>query len=364
MGTSSYEKSVKGATKVKNAAPKAKYIEYLLTATHDPSSTADVFRFLSIRLSDTAWTVVFKALLVVHILIREATPGVALSYLADNPRILQISGISEVSFQGRNIWAYAEYLQARARAYGDTGIDFVKSDGQGRLRRMTVAKGLLRETEIVQKQIHALLKCSDFLTDEPENEIMLTAFRLVTLDLLTLFSVMNEGTINVLEHYFTLSRPDSEYALKLYRRFSAQTDAVVKFLRTARRFEHATRLQIPNLKHASTDLEKLLEDDLNDPEFDARRKEYRDQKDAEKSGKVGKLRPTRSGNATPAPLPKDNPPTLPNRPATASQAARPQKDLVDFFDSIDPTTSQANTQAARRPSTQESSGKQDFSASH
>jgi hypothetical protein len=36
------------------------------------------------------------------------------------------------------------------------------------------------------------------LTDEAENEITLTAFRLLTLDLLTLYSVMNEGTINVL----------------------------------------------------------------------------------------------------------------------------------------------------------------------
>lgn len=36
------------------------------------------------------------------------------------------------------------------------------------------------------------------LTDEPENEITLTAFRLLTLDLLSLYGVMNEGTINVL----------------------------------------------------------------------------------------------------------------------------------------------------------------------
>lgn len=39
------------------------------------------------------------------------------------------------------------------------------------------------------------------LTDEPENEISLTAFRLLTLDLLTLYSVMNEGTINVLGRF-------------------------------------------------------------------------------------------------------------------------------------------------------------------
>lgn len=39
------------------------------------------------------------------------------------------------------------------------------------------------------------------LTDEVENEITLTAFRLLTLDLLTLYSVMNEGTINVLGEF-------------------------------------------------------------------------------------------------------------------------------------------------------------------
>jgi phosphatidylinositol-binding clathrin assembly protein len=37
-----------------------------------------------------------------------------------------------------------------------------------------------------------------FLSHEPENEITLTAFRLLTMDLLALFHVMNEGTINVL----------------------------------------------------------------------------------------------------------------------------------------------------------------------
>ena len=33
---------------------------------------------------------------------------------------------------------------------------------------------------------------------DPDNEITLTAFRLLTLDLLELFKIMNEGTINVL----------------------------------------------------------------------------------------------------------------------------------------------------------------------
>ena len=60
--------------------------------------------------------------------------------------------------QGYNIRRYSDYLISRARAFEKTKTDYVRS-GQGRMRRLTVEKGLLRETEIVQRQIRALLKC-------------------------------------------------------------------------------------------------------------------------------------------------------------------------------------------------------------
>ena len=44
------------------------------------------------------------------------------------------------------------------------------------------------------------------LSNEPENEISLTAFRLLTMDLLILYHVMNEGTINVLGKKFKVKR--------------------------------------------------------------------------------------------------------------------------------------------------------------
>lgn len=43
-----------------------------------------------------------------------------------------------------------------------------------------------------------LLTRLQLLMDDIENEITLTAFRLLVLDLMTLYAVMNEGTINVL----------------------------------------------------------------------------------------------------------------------------------------------------------------------
>lgn len=66
-----------------------------------------------------------------------------------------------------------------------------------RLEKLSVDKGLLRETEVVQHQLTALLKC-DVMETEPENEITITVFRLLVLDLLALFQALNQALINIL----------------------------------------------------------------------------------------------------------------------------------------------------------------------
>ena len=63
-----------------------------------------------------------------------------------------------VQEQGGNIRHYYDYLISRAKAFKGAQIDWVK-EGPGRLKRQTIDKGLLRETEVVQKQIACLLKC-------------------------------------------------------------------------------------------------------------------------------------------------------------------------------------------------------------
>ena len=60
--------------------------------------------------------------------------------------------------QGINIRRYSDYLLERARGFRDTKVDFVRL-GAGRLKKLTVDKGLLRETEAVQDQIKALVRC-------------------------------------------------------------------------------------------------------------------------------------------------------------------------------------------------------------
>jgi hypothetical protein len=54
-----------------------------------------VFRALQFRLRDSTWTVVFKGLITVHLMIREGSPDVTLSFLAKNRNMLAISNFTD-----------------------------------------------------------------------------------------------------------------------------------------------------------------------------------------------------------------------------------------------------------------------------
>lgn len=89
---SSYDKSVKGGTKIKLAPPKSKYVEHILSATHaGEAGVAEVFRSLQHRVRDSTWTIVFKSLIIVHLMIRDGEPDVTLRYLAAHPRNLSVA---------------------------------------------------------------------------------------------------------------------------------------------------------------------------------------------------------------------------------------------------------------------------------
>lgn len=144
----------------------------------------------------------------------------------------------------------------------------------------------------------------------------------------------------VQEHYFEMSRPDAERALSIYRAFAKQTEQVVQYLSVARHYEHATRLEIPKIKHAPTGLANSLEEYLNDKDFEVNRRQYLAQQEARKRGKSSNgtkkpfdtVKPTSSKTSTannfPSPKPSQAAPAKP-------EPKGPALDLIDFFDSIE-----------------------------
>jgi hypothetical protein len=83
-------------TMLQAAPPKTKYIEHILIATHSGEhGVAEVFRSLQNRLRDSTWTVVFKSLITVHLMIREGSPDVTLAFLASHRNMLSISSFTD-----------------------------------------------------------------------------------------------------------------------------------------------------------------------------------------------------------------------------------------------------------------------------
>ncbi|RWA14999.1 hypothetical protein EKO27_g7 [Xylaria grammica] len=334
------------------APPKTKYIEHILVATHaGEAGVGEVFRALQNRLRDSTWTVVFKSLITVHLMFREGSPDATLSYLARNRNQLAISSFTDAQIQGRNIRHYASYLAERVRAYKDTKIDWVRAK-ETRLESLSVEKGLLRETEVVQRQLSALLKCD--VLDEPENEITITVFRLLVLDLLSLFQVLNQGMINILGHFFEMSKVDAERAMDIYRHFTKTTDAVVQYLTVARQWEPHTRVEVPKLKHAPVNLRRQLEDYLNDPDFEINRRQYMAEQQAKKKGGLSKgEKSTAEAKAEAAkPFPVVNASSSVSAPNAPQATKGPDPDLIDFFDSIEQNQTTMSTQPNAQPTQQ------------
>ncbi|KOS15624.1 anth-domain-containing protein [Malassezia pachydermatis] len=271
---SHYEKLVKGATKPKPSLPKEKYINPILQAAEGSSNgLQSVFRALQSRLQDSNSTVVFKALIVLHTMIRSSSATSVQSYLAGDPSAIRLrrvatNGLAEFSYS-RTVTRYATYLENRIIIFRELGYDVVlsgKRDRFSRLRKLTVSKGLLQEISQIQRVMTSLLDCS-FLAEEQHDELTMAAFQMILKDLMTFYMGMNEGIINMLEHYFEMSKPEAEHSLELYRRFCFQTENVLAFLDSTKKHSYQLRSAIPNLKHAPLSLANALEEYLHETDF-------------------------------------------------------------------------------------------------
>lgn len=227
-----------------------------------------------------SWPSIYKALIVIHIMIREGSENITLEYLGRHQRVLDIEDhIHRAPAMGR----YARYLACRGQQFQETKIDHVRyktRQGFTRLHSLSVQKGLMRECDSVLIQLEALMKCQYQEQDIVNDDVLLMAYRLLVHDALSLFQVLNEGVINLLEHFFELSKPDAEQALDIYRGFRRITSKAINFLRTAKELEFKTMLHVPNIKHAPTSLVSSLEMYLNDPDFEKNHRQYMAEKQA------------------------------------------------------------------------------------
>ncbi|KAG8926056.1 hypothetical protein FRC00_003318 [Tulasnella sp. 408] len=332
-------------------------------------------------------------------MIRNGATDNVLQHLSQSD-ILRLRNVGNGQWEGyappQNLTKYAQYLDYRIRAYRDLKHDPIRVQSENnrdmragdmaaedsrrdslasssrradpslvsrrqtvvgrKLRIMTVEKGLLRETKVVQRTIDTLLECKFYL-DNLDDELTITALRILVKDLLILFQAVNEGVINLLENYFEMSHVDATTALSLYRHFCSQTEGVLEYLTVARKLENILNVPIPNLKHAPVSLAGSLEEYLNDPSFEQNRIEYKTNKESadrklkeERTSGRRRHDPKKVADASIEaeeipPVPKLDPAkkqeaaTTSTTATAATNAQAPkqevQKELADFFASIE-----------------------------
>ncbi|KAF9363400.1 hypothetical protein BGX34_004219 [Mortierella sp. NVP85] len=336
------EKAVLGATKPKCMYPKYKYLDTLLFgATTSMHNIMLIMNALQPRLSNQTWTISFKSLLIVHLLSRSDAGNDVLSFCASQRGILTAAykGGANSGYSA-SIRSYATYLVEKVHVYGELQRDPVRSGISGRdgyLRTLSVSKGLMHHVACLQKQIGALLNCK-FYVDELSNEITIGAFALLVQDLLRLFEVMNEGVINILQHFFDMTKEQARQGLKIYKTFAEQTSKTVEYFSVARRMENVIHINIPQLKHAPLSLVRTLEEYVNNPDFADDAKQSSSSKDTSSSQSTKSSSAKSSSGAGNGKTTQNDDPWVPK--ATSSN----KKDLIDFFASIDneETTIQQN----------------------
>ena len=265
-----YVKLVKGATKIKMAPPKSKYIDPILLGTTQQSDFQEIMDALQNRINDSAWTVVYKALIVLHLLIRDGERLVALNYLSGSYHTDQFFHInnnlsprqSTHSNDVKLLHKYSNYLKVRTQEFSKIKKDFVKDDYK--TLKIVIDSNdhksiqfALDQVESLELQVDALVNVR-FSSYELSNELFLYSFKLLVYDLLPLYNALNEGIITLLESFFEMSHSEADTTLQLYKKFVTLTDIVVKYLKTAKN----AGLRIPVIKHLTTKLVKSLEDHL------------------------------------------------------------------------------------------------------
>ncbi|KAL6928762.1 hypothetical protein ACO0SA_002091 [Hanseniaspora valbyensis] len=278
-----YASIVKGATKIKLAPPKEKYLTPILIGCSSSSSSKDaqdILFLLHKRLSDSAFTICYKSLIVLHYILNECNNS-------DNRKLLKyvynefLNGSSKKDYYCRAsesdlmaLKRYKEYLFARISiSYKENNnkdlvnpahLEVLKennsnTNSKNKIQIEQIINTIKLEIECIGKLLKNKYSIHD-LTNT--NNLLLTCFKLLTNDLLVLYNILNEGIITILESFFELKLELQKETCELYDDFVMITEDVVKYLKIGKQ----CGLSIPVIKHITTKLGKSLREHLESTE--------------------------------------------------------------------------------------------------
>nr|CAH8860409.1 unnamed protein product [Trichobilharzia regenti] len=209
------------ATTEEMCAPKKKHLAYLVQCTFEPRlSVPDFANQIVNRTQHSNLVVAFKALLTIHHLMQYGNERFS-QYIASNNCHFYVPSVHDRNtFQSTHrisvfLRPYAKYLDEKAASYREVAFDFCRlkrGKDDSDMRTMPQEKAT---------------------TSELSNSLLRVAHLFLYRDLIRLYAVYNEGMINLIGRYFTMSKRDCRLSLEIYKSFVKRMEAMNVFVKVA-----------------------------------------------------------------------------------------------------------------------------------
>ncbi|KAE8730753.1 putative clathrin assembly protein [Hibiscus syriacus] len=205
-----------------------------ISATRPRADVAYCIHALARRLSRTHnWAVALKTLIVIHRALREVDPTFheeLINYGRSRSHMLNMSHFKDDS--SPNAWdysgwvrTYALFLEERLECFRVLKYD-IEMD-RPRTKDLDTAE-LLEQLPALQQLLFRVLGC------QPQgaavhNFVIRLALSMVASESVKLYQAISDGTVNLVDKFFEMQRPDALKALDIYRRAGQQAERLSEF---------------------------------------------------------------------------------------------------------------------------------------
>ncbi|XP_039043151.1 putative clathrin assembly protein At5g35200 [Hibiscus syriacus] len=222
---------------------KEKYVKAILAAVSATRPRADVaycIYALARRLSRTRnWVVALKTLIVIHRALREVDPTFHeefINYGRSRRHMLNLSHFkddSSCTTWDYSAWvrSYALFLEDRLECFRILKYD-IEMIGP-RTKGLDTAEALEQLTAL-QQLLFRVLGCQP-IGAAAHNLVIQLALSLVALESVNIYRALSDGTINLMDKFFGMDRPDAMRALNIYRRSRYQEEGLSEFYEVCKR---------------------------------------------------------------------------------------------------------------------------------
>nr|KJB64691.1 hypothetical protein B456_010G060800 [Gossypium raimondii] len=205
-----------------------------ISATRPRADVAYCIHALARRLSRTHnWAVALKTLIVIHRALREVDPTFheeLINYGRSRNHMLNMSHFKDDS--SPNAWdysawvrTYALFLEERLECFRVLKYD-IEMD-RPRTKDLDTAE-LLEQLPALQQLLFRVLGCLP-QGAAVHNFVIRFALSMVASESIKIYQAISDGTVNLVDKFFEMQRPDALKALDIYRRSGQQAERLSEF---------------------------------------------------------------------------------------------------------------------------------------